>query len=105
MQYEESAAFSLVVDASIDPPTVVPTGELDMEAADYFRDTLLDLISDGAHDLQVDLGGLDFMDSTGLNALILVHKRLAGSLILVDPPVTVVRMLEATSLTEMFAVR
>ena len=97
--------FSIVVDESLDPPTVVPTGELDLEAGDAFRAVLFDLVDRGHEDLQVDLGGLSFMDSTGLNALILVRRRLKGSLVLVDPPTAVLRMLEATSLTDYFAVR
>ena len=102
---ERFEGFSLAVDDSLDPPAVVATGELDLDAADPFRRVLFDLVDQGHQDLELDLGGLSFMDSTGLNALILVRRRLSGTLVLVNPPPTVVRMLEATSLTDMFALR
>ena len=56
---------------------VMPGGpRLDAEVAGDFRSTLLKLIEGGHHNLIVDLPGVDFIDSSGLGALVSALKRL-----------------------------
>jgi anti-sigma B factor antagonist len=77
---------------------VVPAGpRLDAEVAGELRGTLLRLIDDGARKLIVDLPAVDFIDSSGLGALVSALKRLkqtdpTGDIRLADvqPPVRAV---------------
>ena len=53
------------------PVTVVSvTGELDVHTARDLELALGDLISDGQHDVVIDLRELSFLDSTGLSVLV-----------------------------------
>ena len=70
------------------------SSRLDAEVAGEFRSTLLDLIDQGHQNLVVDLPHVDFIDSSGLGALVSALKRLrqnngAGDIRLtnVQPPV------------------
>jgi anti-sigma B factor antagonist len=81
------------------PATVVaPSGpRLDAEVAPEFRTALLQLIDKGRGNLIVNLHGVDFIDSSGLGALVAALKRVkqsAGSgdirLANVNPPVMAV---------------
>lgn len=52
-------------------------GELDEHSAGYTRDTMDNLMSDsGFSKIVVDLGGLEFMDSTGIGVLIGRYKKM-----------------------------
>ena len=74
---------------------VVPPGpRLDAEVAASFREQLLGLIERGERQLVLDLPAVDFIDSSGLGALVSALKRLrqldpAGDIRLanVQPPV------------------
>jgi anti-sigma B factor antagonist len=75
-------------------------GELDLATADVLRFHLRQLLAgpaeDGVHRLVVDLGGLDFIDVSGLNALLEARSQLTaldGSLALRRPRPMVTRML------------
>ena len=82
-------------------------GELDMSTAPRLREELLQLSSDGAMEVTVDLSRLEFVDSTGLSVLITGLKRLrerGGDLALRAPNASTRRVLEITGLTEVFAI-
>ncbi len=55
-------------------------GDLEMSSVPGFRQAIVDSIDDGDTNLVVDLSGTDFIDSTGLGALIggLKRARSAG---------------------------
>ena len=58
---------------------VAPEGpRLDAEVAPAFREALLHVIERGCGNLIVDLDGIDFIDSSGLGALVTAFKRLKG---------------------------
>ncbi len=97
--------FSMVVDTSFDPVVVLPVGDLDMSAAQPFRAALAKLIEAGHADIDLDLSGLHFMDSTGLDVLVRVQDSMTGTLTLVDPPDLVRRMLDVCQLSDRFPVR
>lgn len=83
-------------------------GELDLASQGAFRARLVDLLVAGRTDLVLDLGGLTFLDSTGLGALIGIRRRahaLRGSLVLVCPPGTVRRVFEVVGLEKVFDIR
>ncbi len=76
-------------------PSVVvqPTGRLNMVAAPRLREQLRDLVDSGSRRLVVDLSTTDFVDSSGLGALIsgLKSARQAGGDLRIAAPNAQVR--------------
>jgi len=86
--------------------TVVVAGEIDSHSAPRLEETLLSLVEGGANRLVLDLGGVGFIDSSGLRVLIATRKRLgddADALVLRHPTQGTLRLLEMTGLTEQFS--
>jgi anti-sigma B factor antagonist len=55
-------------------------GDIDLASADQFRDVAMQALSEaGAGGLVVDFAGVDFIDSSGLGALIQLHHAAAKS--------------------------
>lgn len=80
---------------------VVARGEIDLATVGGFRTVLHELMVDGHVDVVVDLGGVPFVDSSALGALVAAHRRargLGGSLALADVQQPVARVLELTGL-------
>lgn len=83
-------------------------GEVDVYTGPTLRDRISDLLDSGAHDLVVDLGRVDFIDSTGLGVLVGAlnkAKELGGSLQLVCAQERVLKLLRITGLDQVFTVR
>jgi anti-anti-sigma factor len=51
-------------------------GELDLASVDTFR-AHLRMAADGSHAILLDFGGLRYLDSTGINALLVAQKSLS----------------------------
>lgn len=88
-----------------DPWAFQVVGELEMSTAPQLRQTLTSLPADTR--LMLDLSGLTFCDSSGLNALLIVHRYFdagGGRLVLTAAPRRVVELLELTGLAEIFTV-
>lgn len=86
---------------------VEPSGQLDIFTVDQFRDVITEWIDNGNTDIWVDLDGLDFMDSSGLGALVGTLKRLRahdGSLQLVCTKAPLLRLFRMTGLHKVFAI-
>jgi anti-sigma B factor antagonist len=84
---------------------VVLRGELDLAAAPALQRELLDLLSRPVASLTLDLGGLTFLDSSGLGSL--YRTRLAADeqgvpLRLHAVPDHVMRVLDVTAMTPLF---
>ena len=63
--------LGLEVDESRRPYTVLAVkGEVDVYTAPRLREKLVELVSQGKHQIIVDLEGVDFLDSTGLGVLV-----------------------------------
>ena len=62
------------------------TGELDLYNAPIVRTTLFDLADEGPERLVVDLGNVDFIDSTALGVLIETRSRLPNRGFMLAPP-------------------
>lgn len=92
--------------SSLDGWTVVSLfGELDVASAPNLREQLIQLVSQGSHLLVLDLEGLDFLDSTGLGAIISALKRArtnGGDLRLVCTQSRIRRLFEITALDKAF---
>lgn len=81
-------------------------GEIDVYTAPELRQCVIGLIDDGARHVIADLRGVDFLDSTGLGALVGSLKRLRmreGSLNLVTSSGRILQIFRITGLTHAFA--
>jgi len=81
-------------------------GEIDLYTAPELRQRVIRLIDDGALHIIADLRGVDFLDSTGLGALVGSLKRLRtreGSLKLVTSGGRILQVFRLTGLTRVFA--
>ncbi|MHB8141249.1 MAG: STAS domain-containing protein [Vulcanimicrobiaceae bacterium] len=83
------------------------SGSLDLATSPSVRAALLESADAGKHDIIVDLCQLEFLDSTGLGALIGAHRRALEHggrvrLIVNDGPIA--RLLNVTGLVRVFAV-
>ena len=50
--------------------TIVASGELDVSSAQMLEETISEACTAGATELVLDMGGIEFMDSTGLKAIL-----------------------------------
>ena len=90
-----------------EPGTIQVRGELDAHAANKLDDVVDHLLAGGVTNLVMDIGGLTFIDSSGLRSLIRARKRLGdhpNAVVLRDPQAGTLRLLEITGLTEQFPV-
>ena len=81
-------------------------GEIDVYTAPELRERVISLIDDGTLHVIVDLRNVDFLDSTGLGALVGSLKRLRvrdGSLELVTSGGRIKQVFQITGLTRAFA--
>ena len=82
-------------------------GEVDVYTAPALRDRIADLLDSGQQQLVIDLGGVEFLDSTGLGVLVAGLNRareVGGSLSLVCPQERVLKLFRITGLDEVFTV-
>lgn len=100
--------LGLEVDDSHPPYTVLAVqGEVDVYTAPRLREKLVELVSQGKHEIIVDLDGVDFLDSTGLGVLVGGLKRLRshdGDLGLVCTQQRILKVFEITGLTKVFTI-
>ena len=76
-------------------------GEVDVATAPELRERLVDLVNEGRSRLVVDLGGVDFLDSTGLGMIVSALKRArthGGDLRVVCTESRITRLFEITGL-------
>ena len=82
-------------------------GEVDVRSGPVLQARIAGLLDSGPHRLVVDLGDVNFLDSTGIAALIAGLNRareLGGSLTLACPQERLVQRLRLTGLDEVFVV-
>ena len=97
--------FSVSVTAVDGAATVRVDGDLDCYTAPQLRSAFLALVEDGVREVTVDVGGTQFMDSTGLSVLVGGLKRLresGGNLVLKAPSAATLRLFEVTGLSGVF---
>jgi anti-sigma B factor antagonist len=78
-------------------------GEVDVYTAPRLRERLTELIDGGARNVVVDLGRVDFLDSTGLGVLVGAHKRLrpvGGTFSLVCAKESLLKVFRITALDQ-----
>ena len=82
-------------------------GEVDVYTAPRLRERLVELVDGGARNVVVDLGRVDFLDSTGLGVLVGGLKRVRahdGSLHLVCTQEKILKVFRITGLTKVFPI-
>jgi anti-sigma B factor antagonist len=83
------------------------TGELDLSRADELCHAVESLEALPFQRVVVDLAGVTFMDSTGLNALVRLHRRVTavgGVVTVARPPAQIARLLDVAGLTQIIPV-
>ena len=100
--------LAIEVDESRSPHVVVAVeGEVDIATAPKLREKLVELASQGAKQVVVDLDRVEFLDSTGLGVLIGGMKRLRGldgDLTLVCTQPRILKVFEITGLNRAFTI-
>lgn len=92
-----------ILHVSVDPsgphPSIVAVGEIDVASAEPLRAAIDAQFDEGAGSVQIDVGGVTFMDSTGLGVLAVAADRAAsaGGRVTVCGATSVVRRLLAVS--------
>ena len=82
-------------------------GEVDVATAPRLREKLIELVNGGRHRIVVDLGAVEFLDSTGLGVLVGALKRVRthdGDLYLVCTEQRILKVFEITGLTKVFSI-
>jgi anti-anti-sigma factor len=85
-----------------DTQTIELVGELDIEGAPLSRRAVRDACTAGRRTIVLDLGGLTFMDSSGVHLIVEAYRRLSDGgreLVIARPPQHVRRLLELCGLT------
>lgn len=88
-------------------PVVTVRGEVDFGTAPRLRELLVSTAMEGNHQVVVDLGAVEFLDSTGLGVLVGALKRyrtLGGDLHLVISTSRIRSVFELTGLTNAFSI-
>ncbi len=92
----------------VDTVTVLDVaGEVDLDTADLLRAEAEKALSDRPPELVLDLTGVDFLDSSGLGALLSLQRRLAdegGFLRLVIGSRHVRRVIDVTGMANVLAI-
>lgn len=87
-------------------PMLAVSGDVDVASADALLVSAFDLVG-GGRSLVLDLGGVAFMDSTGLSALLRIRTHLTergGDLTVVSVSRAVRRVFELVGMLEVFGV-
>jgi anti-anti-sigma factor len=93
--------------ASPDGPVYAVAGDLDISATAALTDRLLAFGAEHGHTVTLDMGEVEFLDSSGLRCLTKVFGELAsfgGELRIVDPSPAVLRVLRLVGVEDMFGI-
>ncbi|MEU8587510.1 STAS domain-containing protein [Streptomyces sp. NPDC048664] len=85
--------------------TVRVTGELDYDTSDEFLDTVTDHLArrPALHEVRLDFRDLQWIDSSGLSALLMIHRRAVATDVLLhldNRPDFLNRMLDITNVLD-----
>jgi anti-anti-sigma factor len=84
---------------------VVATGELDISTVGLLEAPFDAAVAAGASTIVVDLGGVTFIDSTGLRLLIRMTEKCADGQLVIDSTPIIDRLVEITGLRDQLPLR
>lgn len=87
------------------PDVIKLYGELDIYASQEFKDECLNLLNKNKEDIYLDFTNLDYIDSTGLGALISILKEaqeMEKKIYLIEVNERIRKLFKITQLEEMF---
>ena len=98
MQFEERKEGDILI-------VKVLNNRLDAQAADDFKEKMAGYISDGNSQIVLNMSAVDFVDSSGLGAMVSVIKSLSGNgqLSVCSAKEPVMRMFKLTRMNKVFA--
>ena len=102
---EAEVDLSLTARAEGGRTVIEVAGEIDVYTAPKLREKIAELVDEGVYDLVIDLERVEFLDSTGLGALIGGLKRVRnhdGSLSLVCTRERLLKLFRITGLNKVF---
>lgn len=102
-----SVPFDLIVSVADDEAVVAVKGELDFHSAPKLREQIIELLGGGVRTMVIDLGELEFIDSSGLGVLVAGLKRMRdreGKFLLRSPSPRTAKVLQVSGLDKMFPV-
>jgi anti-sigma B factor antagonist len=100
--------FRLAVKVTSGRCTMVLSGELDVATAPLLRDRLAEVTDELETELVLDIGGLTFIDSTGLSLIVSAHKALkarGAALVVSSPTRMALRLFEISGLDAVLSIR
>ena len=78
---------TVVAEGTPTTPVVRVTGELDLSSADAVRSALESTVTDSAERVELDLGDLEFLDSSGLSVFVELAGRVPVAIVAASEPV------------------
>lgn len=103
----EGAELDITLDSIGGYSLVGLSGEVDVYSAPKLRETIKDLVDEGAYKIIVDLEKVAFLDSTGLGVLVGGLKRVKhhdGELGIICGQEKILRIFRITGLTKVFPI-
>ena len=92
----------------VDGKTIISVGgEIDVYTAPKLRDKITELVAAGVYDIVVDMGAVEFLDSTGLGVLVGGLKKVRahdGTLQLVCSQDRLLKIFRITGLAKVFVI-
>ena len=82
------------------------SNRLDAQGADEFKEKMSGLISDGNQCIILDISRVDFVDSSGLGAMVSVFKVIGedGEMVISGPSEAAMRMFKLTRMNRVFRI-
>lgn len=102
---EQFVPFDCPVDENEDGVVLRPRGEIDMSTSPLLKKIATEVVDEGTLCLGIDLSRVEFLDSTGLGALVVILKRIrdkGGNLCLFAATAQVQGLLSMTGLDTVF---
>lgn len=90
------------------PGLLEVSGEIDIASSDDLVERATALLADGADVLEIDLGAVTFIDSSGLGALVRIRNDATArgaTVVLVNLSAATVRLFEISGLDQAFDIR
>ncbi|GAB3263427.1 anti-sigma factor antagonist BldG [Alteromonas gracilis] len=99
--------LSLTTEQVDDVAVVAVGGEIDVYTAPALRDRISELVTEERYDLVIDLGAVDFLDSTGLGVLVGGLKKVRahdGTMDIVCHQERLLKIFRITGLAKVFTI-